>query len=181
MIYDTNFLNQNCMIREYQEYMKTTFSTEIVWSGSCSTWPASSPLRVRASRTVGGSASLYFILYTLYFILYFILYKWEVSLLSPFASILWLFRHLARMTNTFFWVFRLWIWEFEIYYLKKIFVFADGKNVSGTSVRRAILLANRFTTSIWKFGVRDTNPSTCNTALRSKDFGRLRQQYHKEG
>ena len=120
-------------------------------------------------------------LYTLYFILYFILYKWVVSLLSPFASILWLFRHLARMTNTFFWVFRLWIWEFEIYYLKKIFVFADGKNVSGTSVRRAILLANRFTTSIWKFGVRDTNPSTCNTALRSKDFGRLRQQYHKEG
>ena len=72
MIYDTNFLNQNCMIREYQEYMKTTSSTEIVWSGSCSTWPASSPLRVRASRTVGGSASLYFILNTLYFTLFFI-------------------------------------------------------------------------------------------------------------
>ena len=156
------------MIREYQEYMKTTSSTAIVWSGSCSTWPASSPLRVRASRTVGGSASLYFILYTL-------LYRFHF------------FHHLAQSYDCF----DIWLeWqilfsgcsdcEFEIYYLKKIFVYADGKNVSGTSVRRAILLANRFTTSIWKFGVRDTHPSTCNTALRSKDFGRLRQQYHIE-
>ena len=114
-------------------------------------------------------------LYTFYFILYFILYRFHF------------FHHLAQSYDCF----DIWLkWqilfsgcsdcEFEIYYLKKIFVYADGKNVSGTSVRRAILLANRFTTSIWKFGVRDTHPSTCNTALRSKDFGRLRQQYHIE-